>query len=208
VAITKLRLPGDKEERIEMRLTAVIILLTIFLFPEISPAISVDIWETGMTINEVVSKAKEHNIPIARSGVVTMSRGFDPKLINDDFYKASSVDYGTKITERQATICLRFTDESRLVYEIETKVFAHRLMEGYTKELLKIMKDKYGSPQEKMDTVFKVYEWMPDKESMISMRPYGGTVTITYTDIGMKRALEDQRKQKDKDSVGKDAGKF
>ena len=191
-----------------MRLTAVIILLTIFLFPEISPAISVNIWETGMTINEVVSKAKEHNIPIARSGVVTMSRGFDPKLINDDFYKASSVDYGTKITERQATICLRFTDESRLVYEIETKVFAHRLMEGYTKELLKIMKDKYGSPQEKMDTVFKVYEWMPDKESMISMRPYGGTVTITYTDIGMKRALEDQRKQKDKDSVGKDAGKF
>jgi hypothetical protein len=191
-----------------MRLTAVIILLTIFLFPGISPAISVDIWETGMTIHEVVSKAKEHNIPIARSGIVTMSRGFDPKLINDDFYKASSVEYGTKITERQATICLRFTDESRLVYEIETKILAHRLMEAYAKELLKTMKDKYGSPQEKMDTVFKVYEWMPDGKSRISMRPYGGTVTITYTDIGMKNALEDQRKQKDKDSVGKDGGKF
>ncbi len=40
------------------------------------------------------------------------------------------------------------------------------------------------------------------------MRPYGGEVTITYTDLKMKKTLEEQRKQKARDSVRKDAGKF
>jgi hypothetical protein len=73
---------------------------------------------------------------------------------------------------------------------------------------MEIMKGKYGAPRERMDKVFKVYEWMPDRESRISMRPYGGEVTITYTDLKMKKTLKEQRKQKAGDSVRKDTGKF
>jgi hypothetical protein len=37
---------------------------------------------------------------------------------------------------------------------------------------------------------------------------FGGEVTITYTDLRMKKTLEEQRKQKARDSGRKDTGKF
>ena len=72
-----------------MRLAALII-LAVILFPGISRAISVDIWETGMGINGVVTTAKEHDIPIARSGLIIGSKRFEPRTVNGDFYKAPS----------------------------------------------------------------------------------------------------------------------
>lgn len=59
-----------------------------------------------------------------------------------------------------------------------------------------------------MEIFFKGYEWRPDRESLILMRTFGSEVTITYTDLRMKKTVEEQRKQKARDSVRKDAGKF
>jgi hypothetical protein len=44
------------------------------LFTPDSSAIKFDIWETGMSINEVVSLAREHNISIARDGIIDRSK--------------------------------------------------------------------------------------------------------------------------------------
>jgi len=115
-----------------MRPTALMILAVVLLFPGISRAISFGIWETGMSIEEVVSVAREHDIPIARSGLIIGSKRFDPKVINGDFYKAPSAEYRTTISENQASICLRFMDEPKLVYEIETKIFIQKEKEAYT----------------------------------------------------------------------------
>ena len=136
-----------------MRLAA-LILLAVILFPGISHEISMDIWETGMTINEVVSVAREHDIPIARSGIITMKKGFDERTVNADFYKSSSAEYRTTIGENQASICLRFMDEPKLVYEIETKIYILKEKEAYTKELMDIMKGKYGTPRKRMEIFF------------------------------------------------------
>jgi hypothetical protein len=40
------------------------------------------------------------------------------------------------------------------------------------------------------------------------MRTFAAEIIITYTDLEMKKTLEDQRKEKARDSVRKDAGKF
>ena len=40
------------------------------------------------------------------------------------------------------------------------------------------------------------------------MRTFGNQLSITYSDLRMKKAVENQRKQKARKSVRKDAGKF
>jgi hypothetical protein len=71
------------------------LLITLIIFPAASFAIKFDIWETGMSIDEVVSLAFKHDIPIARDGVIHGSKKFNRKLIDDNFYKASTLYYGT-----------------------------------------------------------------------------------------------------------------
>jgi len=53
-----------------------------------------------MSINEVVSLAFKHDIPIAREGIYHTYKKSDPKLIDDKFYKASSLYYSTNISGR------------------------------------------------------------------------------------------------------------
>jgi hypothetical protein len=65
-----------------------------------------------MSINEVVSLAFKHDIPIARDGIIHGSKKFNPKLINDNFYKASTLYYRTNISGRNSTVYLRLTGDS------------------------------------------------------------------------------------------------
>ncbi len=85
-------------------------LLVIFSFvvlivsPTLSFGITFDIWETGMSINEVVGLARKHDIPIARENIYHGSKKFDPKLIDDAFYKASVLYYRTTISGRNSIV--------------------------------------------------------------------------------------------------------
>jgi hypothetical protein len=90
------------------------------VFPAIASAVAFDFWETGMSINEVIRVAQEHDLPIARENVIHARTRFDPKLIDDKFYKASAVYYRTNLSGRNATIYLRFTDDPKFIREIES----------------------------------------------------------------------------------------
>lgn len=46
------------------------------LFPPHSLAVKFDIWETGMSIHQVVSLAFKNDIPIARDGIIHGSKKF------------------------------------------------------------------------------------------------------------------------------------
>jgi len=71
--------------------------LTSLMIPApISFAIQFDIWETGMSIQEVVGLARKHDLPIAREGLIPGSKKFDPKLINEESYKSSAVMISSK----------------------------------------------------------------------------------------------------------------
>jgi hypothetical protein len=65
--------------------TVVLLLMTFISMPSVSWAVKFDIWETGISINEIVSLARNHDIPIMRSGIVTIREHFDPKLVDDSF---------------------------------------------------------------------------------------------------------------------------
>ena len=183
-------------------------LVVLIMLPAISSAVSFDCWRTGMSINEVVRLAQEHDIPIAREGLIHARKGFDPKLIDDKFYKASAVYYRTSLSGRTTTIYLRFTDDPKFVREIEVRFHSIKDKELFTKEMLGILSKKYGSYKKLGGLFDKSYEWRPDRYSQILMRVLGGGASIFYTDLRIKKDFEEQRRQKEKESINKDAGKY
>jgi hypothetical protein len=183
-------------------------LLTLLLLPSVSLAVSFDCWETGMGINEVVRVAQEHDFPIARDGVIHLRKGFDPKLIDDKFFKASVVYYRTTLAGRNAAVYLRFTDEPKFIREIVVRVYRITDREIFTDEMLGILSNKYGSYRELQELFEKAYEWRPDPDSRIVLRVGSGKASITYSDLKINKDFEDRRKQQEKESIRKDAGKY
>ncbi len=186
-----------------------IIYLFVFIAsPTPSFAVSFDCWETGMSINEVVRVAQEHDLPIARDGVIHLRKGFDPKLIDDKFFKAYAVYYRTTLSGRDAAVYLRFTDEPKFIREIVVRVHRITDREIFIDEMLGILSNKYGSYRELKELFDKSYEWRPDLTSQIVLRVGGGEASIIYRDLKITKDFEDQRKQKEKESIRKDAGKY
>jgi hypothetical protein len=176
--------------------------------PTFSFGITFDIWETGMSINEVVGLARQHDIPIARESVYHASKGFDPKLIDDKFYKASVLYYRTTISGRSSIVYLRLTDDPKFIAEIDVRLLGITDRELFIKEMLGILMQKYGRYKERKEPVFQVYEWRPDQFSQIWMKVFGPEASIIYTDLRIKELLENQRREKERKSIKKDAGKF
>ena len=180
----------------------------LIMSPALSFGITFDIWETGMSINEVVGVAGQHDIPIARENIYHASKRFDPKLIDDNFYKASSLYYRTTISGRNSIVYLRLTDDPKFIAEIDVKLFGITDRELFTKEMVGILNQKYGPYKERKEPVFQVYEWRPDQFSQILMKIFGPEASIIYTDLRIKELLENQRIEKERKSIKKDAGKF
>ena len=186
----------------------VFLLAALLIFPGVSFGLTFDIWETGMGINEVVSLARQHDIPIARDGLIHGYKKFDPKLIDDHFYKASTLYYRTNLSGRDSIVYLRLTDDPKFVREIEVRLFGITNKELFTEEMLGILSQKYGPHKEVKEIVFKGYEWRPDKYSQILMRFFGYEASIRYTDLRIKEHFEDQGREKERKLIKKDSDKF
>jgi hypothetical protein len=182
--------------------------MALIVFPAIASAVAFDFWETGMSINEVIRVAQEHDLPIARENVIHARKRFDPKLIDDNFYKTSAAYYRTNLSGRSATIYLRFTDDPKFVREIEVRLHRITDRELFTKEMLGILSKKYGSYRELKELFYKSYEWRPDAYSRVSMRVDSGGASIVYADLRINKDFEDRRRQKEKESIKRDAGKY
>ena len=183
-------------------------IITMVVVPAIALAVSFDCWETGMSINEVVRVAQEHDLPIARDGVIHLRKGFDPKLIDDKFFKASAVYYRTTLSGRNAAVYLRFTDDPKFIREIVVRVYKITDRKIFTDEMLGILSQRYGAYRELKDLFEKTYEWLPDPYSRILLRVGGGEASIIYSALKINKDFEDQRRQKEKESIRKDAGKY
>jgi hypothetical protein len=182
--------------------------MMLIAFPAISLAVTFDFWETGMSMNEVIRVAQEHDFPIARDGVIHLRKGFDPKLIDDKFFQASAVYYRTTLSGRNAAVYLRFTDEPKFIREIEVQLHRITDRELFTTEMLGILSKKYGSYRELKELFYKSYEWRPDAYSRVSMRVDSGGASIVYADLRINKDFEDRRRQKEKESIKRDAGKY
>lgn len=162
------------------------ILLLILLVPSSVLSAQFDIWETGMTLSQVVETARKNNIPIRQSGVIGINKGFNQKLINERFWKADSVEYVTTLLGDGAKVVLKIhPDWPRRVYEIEIRFAGKSFSQEFKTELIKMLTDKYGQPDRAFLNLYKVYRWKPAEGDEILLTRYSFPL-LSYTDIGLK----------------------
>jgi hypothetical protein len=196
-----------------MRHSPTLTLLFLLLFTPLSHAAQFDIWETGMTLNEIVQVSKQHDIPISQSGVFGVSKGFNKKLLNERFWKASNVGYITKLIGMNAKVELLLSPEwPNSVYEIQVR-FAENgaASQEFKGELLNMLTEKYGRPQRTSKLLHKAYRWKQGKSDEVLLTMLSFPI-LSYTDVEFKEYVEKIRGYKHKNEVQgltqKDTGKF
>ncbi len=173
-----------------------------------SLAAKFDIWETGMDINQIVSVAREHNIPIARSGIVHGYSKFEQKLVDDQFFKAPVLEYNARFGEYGSKVFLKLSEQPKQLYEIEIRINGIKFRDDFVKEMVGTLKQKYGPYRERKDWVFHYYEWRPEESSQVILRMGSGAASIFYIDPRMKEIVEARRKEKEIGAIRRDGKIF
>jgi hypothetical protein len=146
-------------------------------------AISFDIWETGLSRQEIVSLARQHNIPLAKSRVQAYAKAFDARLV------AGETDifcYSTTLLEHPAFVTMRLSPQrdnyGQFLYEINIQ-FSKRDLQPY---LIKLLEDKYGPGSKKLDMIRKILVWRPEKDSEVTLITTPALLQLVYTDTKIK----------------------
>ncbi len=196
-----------------MKFVPILTIAILLIVTSLSFAAQFDIWQTGMTLSDVVDMSRQNNIPIRQSGVINSSKGFNEALVNERFWKASKVGYVANLLGVNSTVELQIIPEwpSR-VYEIQVKFSGTgAASQQFKGELLDMLKKKYGSPQMITLYLHKAYRWNlgENDEVILSMLSFP---TLYYSDVQMKKYVEKIRGYKEQNLrngyTRKDSGKF
>ncbi|SEA68448.1 hypothetical protein SAMN05660420_02868 [Desulfuromusa kysingii] len=123
------------------------VFLLILLIPSISFSAQFDMWNTGMTLSEVVETARQYNVPIRRSGIINSNKNFDKRFIDEKFWSTKEVGYVTKLLGVGAKVLLKIHPERpRRVYEIRIQFTGKSSSREFKSALLNMLTEKYGQP--------------------------------------------------------------
>ena len=169
-----------------------LIIFLIVLIPTTTFSAQFDIWETGITLSEVVETARLHDIPIRQSGVVAQKKGFNQRLINERFWKSEEVGYVTTLLGQGSKVILKISsDRLRRVYEIEIRFAGKSSSHQFKSELLNMLTEKYGKPNKTSVNLHKTYRWEPVTGDQIQLIFYSFPV-LSYADVKFKAYVQER----------------
>lgn len=188
------------------------LLLSLFIAAPTAYAIEFDIWHTGMSLSEIVVVAKKNDIPLVYKGLISGSKGFDPRRLNETFYKKSMFTYHTELLGKRCIVTLMTTDEEpKWLYEIEVSFAGAMGDKGFGSTLLEVLENKYGSSRRESINFLSHRVWHPDNKSKIQMLQMS-LPKVNYIDLEIKKVAKTQRSYKYQDNKNgyskKDASRF
>jgi hypothetical protein len=169
------------------------ILITLILLLSALPAwaISFDIWETGISRQEMTSVAKEHDLPLARDGFFHRDKSFNPRLLAGE---ATCFYYNTTLLDHAARVRLHLSPQKgkygQFLYEIEIMFSDVRKNRDLRPYLLKLLDDKYGPGSVKPDMIREIRVWHPEKDGEVQLTATPASLQLTYTDTRIKAIAE------------------
>lgn len=188
-------------------------LFTLMIWASPVCAVSFDIWKTGMARQEVFSLARQHNLPLARSGLIHASKRFNSQLLAG---QATSYYYPSTLVGHHAGIHLRFSPDKvgygQFLYEIEVAFLGNGKNRDLFPYVFKILRGKHGSPARESNILQQHYIWRPEPQGEVRLIDSGNELRITYTDLKIRafaRKLSKSTFELPKDpNSHRDAGKF
>jgi hypothetical protein len=150
-------------------------------------AVSFDIWKTGLSRQEIVSLARQHNLPLAKDRFCHNTKSFDPQLVageTDSFY------YYTTLLEHPALVCMRLSAKKanygQFLYEIDIQL-SKRDLQPY---LVKLLQEKYGPGAKKFDMIRNILVWHPEQDGEVTLIATPALLQLLYTDTKIKAFAE------------------
>jgi hypothetical protein len=169
--------------------TSVVFLLLIYA--STAWAIDFDIWNTGISRQEMTSLAKEHNLPLAKDGLYHSNKTFNPTLLAGE---ANCFYYKTQLLGHPARVRLYLSPRKgkygQFLYEIEilfTDIRKNKDLKPYLSELLK---KKYGSGSFGTNLIQRFRVWNPEKNAEVRLISGPGSLQLKYTDLKIKNIAE------------------
>jgi hypothetical protein len=177
-----------------------------------SDGFSFDIWKSGLTVAEAIDVAQEHDIPLHKSGIISINKHFNPKMCLPYASSATEFEYNTHLLGRQAKIALKFTPTSKKLYSIKVTWSGPGISKKseFRDRVEAMLIEKYGrAVKTKNHIVYKTYDFQIDQFSIVTMRPGGNYVLLEYLDKRLVRRAEDEKTAKVRSGFTRDdKGKF
>lgn len=150
-------------------------------------AIQFEIWQTGISRQEMMVIAQENDLPLAKDGYLHAGESFDPRLVegSDDRYY-----YLTTLLEQPAKVRLFLTSprpgvEQRL-YEIETSWNDPAKHRPLLHALVSRMDSQYGRGRTAKNSFQKSLTWNPEPGQEILLLLTPTMLQVTYTDLKIR----------------------
>jgi len=177
-----------------------------------SDGFSFDIWNSGLTVAEVMDLAQDHDIPLHKSGIISVNKHFNPKMCLPYANTATEFDYNTQLLGRRAKIVLKFTPTSKKLYSIKVTWSGPGISKKseFRDRVEAMLIKKYGKPvKTKNHIIYKTYDFQINHFSTVTMRPGGNYVLLEYLDKRLVRLAEDEKTAKVRSGFTRDdKGKF
>jgi hypothetical protein len=150
-------------------------------------AIQYDVWQTGMSRQEMVTTAEKQNLPVAKDGTRHISKTFNQAMIEGE---ATRFYYVTTLYQSPATVYLSFTPsifgEAQKLYDIEV-VFTDkaRYIELHP-YLALLMMEPYGKGQNYENYWEHQLVWHPGVNAEVRLVRNPDQVKLKYTDFEIR----------------------
>jgi hypothetical protein len=169
----------------------------------------------GLTVYEVMDIAERNDIPIARDGLITISKNFRADMSRKYAQSHNRFHYQSTLLGRPAKVELQFTPQSRKLYTLSVSWGGPGVSKTgrFFSEVQTMLKDKYGQPSDTRRGAF-FYEgfYIINPISYAILRGRSGGVQIHYFDKNCQKLLEkesaDIKNVQQQEYMMKDSKKF
>jgi hypothetical protein len=155
-----------------------------------------DIWPSGITVHEAIDIAEANDLPLHKAGLISANKKFNPKMCRP--YADSAVRFGYKepLFGKMASIIFDFTPKSKKLYSLEIKWLGTGVPKKsvFRQQIESLLREKYGKPFKIKDKyVYKEYDWRINGNAIVTMKPLGNAVIVTYRDLKLANLAENEK---------------
>ncbi|BCS96211.1 hypothetical protein DSLASN_18430 [Desulfoluna limicola] len=155
-----------------------------------------DIWKSGIDIYEILTIARNNNIPLHRDGLISTNKNFNPKVCRKYANSATKYYYNTKLLGQYCKVELFLTPKSKLLHSLSIRwnnTGSKDKLE-LEKEVKNIIMKKYGGPKKLSTEVFgKTYHWSPKPHINIESSFSASGGVLLYKDTKIQRIGEQEK---------------
>ena len=155
-----------------------------------------DIWQSGISVLEAIDIAEANDLPLHRAGLISVNKKFNPKMCRPYADSATRFEYKEQLFGKMASIRFDFTPVSKKLYSLEIKWFGTSVSKNseFRQQVEAMLRDKYGKPLKIKDKyVYKEYDWRINENSVVTMKPMGNAVIVTYRDIMLANLAQNEK---------------